>query len=106
MDLDALLAAAVERGASDVHLKPDALPILRIDGRLEPQADLGIVTADFMDSVARQILPERLYARLKDGREVDAGYSVPTFGRFRANMFLALGTIRAVMRAIPSKKPQ
>jgi len=106
MELDALLAAGVERGASDVHLKPDAPPVLRIDGRLEPQADLGPVTGDFMDAVARQILSERLYARLKDGREVDAAYSIPNFGRFRVNMFLALGAIRAVMRAIPAKKQQ
>jgi twitching motility protein PilT len=106
MELDALLAAGVERGASDVHLKPDAPPVLRIDGRLEPQADLGPITGDFMDAVARQILSERLYARLKDGREVDAAYSVPNFGRFRVNMFLALGAIRAVMRAIPAKKQQ
>ncbi len=106
MELDALLAAAVERGASDVHLKPDAPPVLRINGRLEPQTDLGPVTGDFMDTAARQILPERMYTQLKDGREVDFGYTVPNFGRFRVNMFLALGAIRAVMRVIASKSPQ
>jgi twitching motility protein PilT len=106
MDLDALLGAGVERGASDVHLKPGSPPILRVHGRLEPQADLGIVTADFMDLAARRILPERLYTQLKDGREVDIGYSLPGVGRFRVNMFLALGAIRAVMRIIPSQKPR
>jgi twitching motility protein PilT len=106
MELDALLIAGVERGASDVHLKPGSPPILRVNGRLEPQADLGVVTAEFMDRAARRILPERLYAQLKDGREVDAGHSVPSLGRFRVNMFLALGTIRGVMRAIPSTKPR
>src|SRR5215470_9103506 len=105
MDLDALLAAGVKRGASDVHLKPDAPPILRINGRLEPQSDLGVVTGEFMEEMARRILPERLYSQLKDGREVDAGYSVPSFGRFRVNIYLAFGAVRAVMRAIPSKKP-
>jgi len=106
MELDALLAAAVERGASDVHLKPDAPPVLRINGRVEPQADLGRVTGDFMDTAARQILPERMYTQLKGGREVDFGYTVPNFGRFRVNMFLARGSIRAVMRVIASKSPQ
>ena len=106
MELDALLAAAVKRGASDVHLKPGAAPILRINGRLEPQADLGVVTPEFMDTIACRILPGKQYAQLRDGHEVDAGYSVPNFGRFRANMFLALGVIRAVMRVVPSKKPQ
>jgi twitching motility protein PilT len=105
MDLDALLLASVERGASDVHLKPDAPPILRVHGRLEPQADWGIVTAEFMDGAARRILPERLYAQVREGREIDAGYDVSGFGRFRVNVFLSLGAIRAVMRAIPSVKP-
>jgi len=105
MDLNALLAAGVERGASDVHLKPDVPPILRINGRLELQPDLGVVTGEFMEEMARSILPERLYTQLKDGREVDAGYSVPSFGRFRVNMYLSFGAVRAVMRAIPSKKP-
>ena len=106
MELDALLIAGVERGASDVHLKPEVPPILRINGRLEPQADLGVVTAEFMEDLVRRILPERLHAQLRDGREVDVGYSIPRIGRFRVNVFLALGAIRAVMRAIPSKKPQ
>src|SRR5215510_14685477 len=106
MNLDALLAAAVERGASDIHFKPDAPPVVRIHGRLEPQAEAGVVTADFMDAVARRILSERLQTRLKEIGEVDAGYSVAGLGRFRVNMFLALGVVRAVMRAIPSKKPE
>jgi twitching motility protein PilT len=106
MDLDALLSVGVERGASDIHLKPDAPPILRVHGRLEPQAEFGLVTAEFMDGAARRMLPERLYAQLRDGREVDAGYSAPGLGRFRVNMFLSLGMIRAVMRAVPSMKPR
>ena len=106
MELDALLAAGVERGASDIHLKPGASPILRVDGRLAPQPDLGVVTPEFMDVIACRILPGRLYAQLRDGREVDAGYGVPHVGRFRVNMFLALGVMRAVLRTIPSKKPE
>ncbi len=106
MDLDALLRKSVERGASDIHLKPDAPPILRIHGRLEAQPDLGVVSAEFMDAAARRILPERRYTDLREGgREFDAGYGVPGVGRFRINVFLSLGAIRAVMRAIPSVKP-
>jgi twitching motility protein PilT len=106
MDLDKLLASGVERGASDVHLKPGAPPILRIHGRLVPQADLGVVTAEEMDAIARKCLHERFYTQLREGKEVDSAYSVPNYGRFRVNMFLALGVIRAVLRSIPSKKPK
>ncbi len=106
MDLDKLLVTGVERGASDLHLKPNAPPILRVHGRLVPQPDLGMVTVQDMETVARKVLPERAYVQLKEGREVDAAYAVKEFGRFRVNLFLSLGVIRAVLRAIPSKKPR
>jgi twitching motility protein PilT len=106
IDFDKLLVAGVERGASDLHLKPGAPPILRIHGRLVPQQDLGVLSADEMDAIARRILPERWYAALRDGKEVDTAYAVPNYGRFRVNMFLALGHVRAVLRSIPSKKPR
>src|SRR5438105_15321006 len=47
-----------------------------------------------------------MYGKMMYGREVDSAYAVPNFGRFRANMFLALGAVRAVLRSIPSKKPK
>src|SRR5216110_1535153 len=106
IDFDRLLAAGVERGASDLHLKAGAPPILRIHGRLMPQGDFGVITAEDMDGLARKMLAERWYNQLRDGKEIDSAYSVPNFGRFRVNMFLALGAVRAVFRAIPAKKPR
>ncbi len=106
VDFDKLLITSIERGASDLHLKPNAPPILRVHGRLIPQSDLGIISAQDMETIAAKALPERMLAQLKDGREVDVAYSVQDFGRFRVNMFLATGMIRAVLRAIPTKKPK
>src|SRR5437870_9665680 len=106
MDLDKLLIRSVERGASDLHLKPNSPPVLRIHGRLVPQPDLGVVSIGEMEDMARHILGERAYGQRKDGREVDVAYAVRDHGRFRVNLFLATGYIRAVMRAIPSKKPK
>jgi len=106
IDFDRLLAAGVERGASDLHLKAGAPPILRIHGRLMPQGDFGVITAEDMDRLARKMLAERWYNQLRDGKEIDTAYAVQNYGRFRVNMFLALGTVRAVLRSIPSKKPR
>src|SRR5262244_3475138 len=106
MEFDKLLVTGVERGASDLHLKANAPVILRIHGRLVPQGDLGVITAEDMDAIAHRCLTERMYSQLMDGREVDSAYSVPNFGRFRVNMFLALGSVRAVLRSIPSRKPK
>src|SRR2546426_7438739 len=106
IDFDRLLMTAAERGGSDLHLKPGAPPILRIHGRLLPQADFGVVAAEDMDVFARKMLPERSYNQLREGKEIDTGYAVRNVGRFRVNIFLALGSIRAVLRSIPSKKPK
>ena len=35
IDLERILGAAVDRGASDVHLKVDRPPVVRFDGELE-----------------------------------------------------------------------
>jgi len=104
MEFDKLLVTGVQRGASDFHLKPNAPPVLRIHGRLLPAPDLGFITTEIMEELARRMLSERMYEQLKDGREVDVAYAVERFGRFRVNMFLAGGRVRAVMRAIPSTK--
>src|SRR3989442_5097709 len=106
MEFDKLLVTGVERGASDLHLKANSPVVLRIHGRLVPQGDLGVITAEDMDAIARRCLTERMYTQLKDGREVDSTYAVPNFGRLRVNMFLALCAVRAVFRSIPSKKPK
>src|SRR5438046_1229826 len=106
MHLAKLLIRSVGRGASDLRPNPISPPVLRIDGRLVPQPDLGVVSVGEMEDMARHILSERTYGQLKDGREVDVAYAVRDHGRFRVNLFLATGYIRAVMRAIPSKKPK
>jgi twitching motility protein PilT len=59
-----------------------------------------------MDAIARRLLPERLYRQLHEGRETDCGYALAGGTRFRVNMFLALGQVRAVLRAIPARKPR
>jgi twitching motility protein PilT len=105
MDWDKLLIATAERGASDLHLKPGVAPALRIDGALARQPDLGVITPEFMDQAARHLLPASAYGQLMEGREVDHAFSVPSAGRFRVNMYLSLGQVRAALRAIPSTKP-
>ena len=59
-----------------------------------------------MDETARRLLGERRYAELMEGKERDFAHMVPGVSRFRVNMFLAKGDIRAVLRAIPTKMPK
>src|SRR5256885_9946265 len=81
IDFDRLLMTAAERGGSDLHLKSGAPPILRIHGRLLPQADFGVVAVEDMDVFARKMLPERSYNQLREGKEIDTGYAVRNVDR-------------------------
>src|SRR2546428_13705216 len=106
IDFDRLLMTAAERGGSDLHLKPGAPPILRIHGRLLPQADFGVIAAEDMDVFPRKMLPERSYNQLREGKEIDTGYAVRNVGHLRGDIFLAPWSIRAAVSALAPYEPK
>ena len=46
LDLDGVLKHAVERGASDVHIKVGSPPHIRLDGELTPATEDDVSAAD------------------------------------------------------------
>ena len=54
MDLIQLLRTAVERGASDIHLKVGRPPVVRIDGNLEPLPGFAALGALELEDVVNQ----------------------------------------------------
>src|SRR5512136_2377412 len=105
MDLDELLVEGVKRHASDLHLKANAHPVLRIHGHLEVQDDLPVLTREFLRRTAMRLLGEERYNDMMAGQEKDLGYQLEGMGRFRINLFLAQGEVRAVLRHIPARIP-
>jgi twitching motility protein PilT len=107
VDIDNLLAHAVELGASDIHLKIDRPPVLRLDGELEPQPGLGTLTAADLDAVLRQVtrsVPHR-YESFGENGELDIAYETPSLPRFRVNGFRQRGATSFAFRVIPRKVP-
>ena len=100
MDIDKLLAYAVESKASDTHITVGFPPTLRIDGRLEPM-DLPKLTADDTEKMAMHLLRFRgkKDVLFRDG-EVDFSYGIPSVGRFRVNVFRQRGTYAAAIRTV------
>jgi twitching motility protein PilT len=101
MDFEQLLIETAKRNASDLHLKPGSRPIVRVHGHLEIQDDLPVATAEFLRQTALGVLGESRFNALLDGREMDLAYTIPDVGRFRCNLFLAQGEVRAVLRHVP-----
>ena len=101
MHVNDLLKVAVERGASDLHLKAGSYPMMRVRGELTPVAQDRRIDHDEMIAIAAAVLPTALREKFKDSHEVDLAYSVAGLGRFRCNAFQQRGTIGMTFRVIP-----
>ena len=103
MHVNDLLKIAVERGASDLHLKVGGYPMLRVAGSLVPAEVEKRLDHDDMMGIAAAVLPTSLRERFKDEHEVDLAYSVSGLGRFRCAAFKQRGTVGMIFRVIPMK---
>ncbi len=103
MHINDLLKMAVERKASDLHLKVSGFPILRIDGVLTPMTDMRRLMQEDTIAMAFSIMSARQKERFKNDLEIDIAYSVPNLGRFRCNIFQQRGTVGLVLRVIPAR---
>ena len=101
--IDDLLRCAVEKKASDLHLKVGNHPYVRIDGILVPQTDVSRVTPEEMLSMAFSMMTNRQKQKFKESAELDMAYGVAGLGRFRVNVFQQRGNVGMVLRVIPTK---
>jgi twitching motility protein PilT len=103
MHIDELLRTAVERKASDLHLKVGNQPYLRIDGQLAPLSDIPRLTAEDMLNMAFSMMSNRQKQKFKETAELDMAYGVAGLGRFRVNVFQQRGNLGLVLRVVPTK---
>ncbi len=103
MHINDILKVAVERKASDVHLKVGSHPVLRMDGRLQVMTEFKRLMQEDTIAMAFSMMSSRQKERFKHQFETDIAYSVPGLGRFRCNIFQQRGSVGIVMRLIPSR---
>ena len=103
MNINDLLKIAVERKASDLHLKVGTHPVIRVDGDLIPLPELKRMMQEDTIAMAFSIMNARQKQRFKEEFEIDIAYSVPGLGRFRCNVFQQRGTVGLVLRVIPAR---
>ncbi|HXO29645.1 MAG TPA: type IV pilus twitching motility protein PilT, partial [Thermoanaerobaculia bacterium] len=102
--LDAVLALAVERGASDIHIHSGAPIGVRLVGSLvdlDPQPLAPAVAARMIE----EVLDDGQRAALDRHGQIDFAYSLPGRARFRANAYRQQRGLDAVFRSIPSQPP-
>ena len=103
--LDALLAALAERDGSDLHIKGEAPPRIRVNGALrrldgEPEL-LPPLVAEMAAAIMRPNVAEQFERR----NEADFAYSVDGVGRFRVNAFRQRGSVAMIFRLVRSSPP-
>jgi twitching motility protein PilT len=103
MHINDVLKVAVERKASDIHIKVGAHPVLRIDGRLQVLSEFKRLMQEDTIAMAFSMMSSRQKERFKQHLETDIAYSVPGLGRFRCNIFQQRGSVGLVLRLIPAR---
>ena len=98
LDLDQILRYAVQREASDVHIKVGSAPVVRIDGHLDAATTSRRTPAD-TERVAFAIMPKNRAEEFIETGEADFAHSVAGLGRFRVNVHRQRGSVGLVLRA-------
>jgi twitching motility protein PilT len=105
MHINNLLEIAVAQGASDLHLKVNALPVLRIEGELFLQENLDVITAGAMEQWFLGITTETQREIFARELELDFAYQSKISRRFRINISLQDGTKVIVCRPVKTDIP-
>jgi twitching motility protein PilT len=100
-----LFKAAVERGASDIHIKAGDFMRARIHGILQPLTQQKL-TPEQVKGIALQLIPHEDDRKGFDKiLDYDCSWGIPGVGRFRVNIMKQRGSPMIVMRAIPIEIP-
>ena len=102
VNLQQLLKAMVDKGASDLHLSTGSPPQLRIDGDLVPLRVNPLSPVE-TKQLCYSILTDAQKMKFEEDQELDLSFGVKNLCRFRANVFQQKGAVGAVFRTIPFK---
>ena len=100
MTMAELMRGALERDASDIHLKVGNPPIYRIDGDLERLPGELLSEEDVVELLETITEPSDI-AKFQKVMELDCSYVLEDVARFRVNVCKEDGSTRIVLRLIP-----
>jgi twitching motility protein PilT len=107
VELNALLARAVQAGATDIHLKLDKPPMVRCDGAIGPLDGWTELSEVDLRAALEQVCAHHP-AKLKsfhDTGDLDLAYTSDELPRFRVNAFRQRGATSFAFRVIPRTIP-
>ncbi|MBI3564830.1 MAG: PilT/PilU family type 4a pilus ATPase, partial [Elusimicrobia bacterium] len=105
MELVEVLKAAVQAGASDIHLVIGKPPLMRVSGEIAEIPGFPKINGEESKRLIYSILYEEQRAKFEENWELDCSFAVSGLSRFRVNVLLQKNGVEAVMRVISSKIP-
>jgi twitching motility protein PilT len=102
-DVLKLLALAVERSASDLHLAAGNPPLLRIHGALDPLHGSASLTDATVRCMIQDLVGEERLGEIEKAREFDGSFALPSGQRIRINVYVQNETLAAALRVLPSE---
>lgn len=105
LSLRSILQAAVAHGASDVHIRAGAAPLIRVSGELMPLQVPALTASDTRRLVGSAFPSERERLAFENERESDFALVEPGVGRFRVNAYRSRGSDAMVMRHVKESIP-
>src|SRR5881628_4115802 len=103
--MERIIKAAVDRGASDLHIKAGDVFLARIHGKLVPLTKQALTPEQTRTIALHLMQNEDDKARLDSLTDYDCSWSQPGVGRFRVNILRQRSSFMIVMRVIPFDIP-
>jgi len=103
--IEKIIKAAVDRGASDLHIKAGDVFRARIDGKLVPLTKQRLTPEQTRAIAMRLISNEEDQAKIDRLRDYDCSWGMPGVGRFRVNVLRQRSSFMIVMRVVPFDVP-
>ena len=86
ININDLLDYSIKSNASDLHLSVGSIPMVRIDGKMQP-LQLSPLKNEDMTSIKNDVLNDNQKKILEDRLEKYFSYQMKDKGRFRVNFF-------------------
>lgn len=103
--MEKIIKAAIDRGASDLHIKAGDVFRARIDGKLVAITKQAL-TPEQTRAIALRLIPNESVRQNIDGLlDYDCSWGAAGIGRFRVNILRQRSSFMVVMRVIPFNVP-
>ncbi|MDP4550465.1 type IV pilus twitching motility protein PilT [Alkalihalobacillus macyae] len=102
--IEKLLKAAFQLGASDLHLTVGVPPIVRLNGDLKRYGNEPL-TPEITEQMAKVVIPKEMWETFGERGDLDFSYSLPGVSRFRMNAYYQRSCISLAIRIVPTHIP-